>query len=396
MRVAFVTLQYPPTGIGGIGAYVQTVAEAFADAGHDVTVVCVASGQTRSTTVESGVRVERFAPPRPAWLWRRFVAPRQSFRVRVQHALWSAWALWRLGRDFDVIEVPEWKAQGLLLALVRRGPVVVHLHLTFELEHAWNGTAPSLGHRLSYRLERATAARAAVLTATSHQTTRLPDGSAWIDDEVKIVTPPIRVSDWSGCPPVIDTDPIVVFIGRLERRKAPEVLIEALGLLRDDVPGVRAVFAGRNMHLEGRPSVDFLGELGARHGVTCEFRDPISTRAGMLELYGEARVVAVPSRFETLSMVAFEALACGRPAVVTDQVGAAEWIGDQFPELVVPFGDARALSDALRPFLQDPHHASAIGGRGHELVSQICDVGQLVATRTRVYGGLGRDSTAAR
>ncbi len=394
MRVAFVTLQYPPGGIGGIGAYVQTVAEALAAAGHDVTVICVARGQSRSTAIESGVRVERFAPPRPAWLWRRFVAPRQSFRVRIQHALWSAWALWRLGRDFDVIEVPEWKAQGLLLPTVRRGPVVVHLHLTFELEHAWNGTEPSLGNRLSYRLERWTAARAAVLTATSCQTTQLPDGSSWIED-VQIVTPPIRVADWSGCRPVIDTDPVVLFIGRLERRKAPEVLIEALGLLGDEVPGVRAVFAGRSMHLEGRPSVDHLGELAERHGVACEFRDPVSTRAGMLELYGDARVVVVPSRFETLSMVAFEALACGRPGVITDQVGAVEWIGDRLPELVVPFGDARVLADVLRPFLEDPSHAAAVGGRGRELVEQICDVERLVASRMRVYRGLGERSVAA-
>ena len=386
MHVAFVTLQYPPGGIGGIGTYVQTVARTMTDAGHDVTVICVADGQTRSTTMEGGVRVERFAPPRPRWLWRRLVAPRQSLRVRVQHALWSAWALWRLGHRFDVVEVPEWKAQGLFLPMLRRGPVVVHLHLTFELEHAWNGTVPSRGQRLSYRLERRTATRAAARTATSRQTTRRPDGPPWIaDDLVQIVAPPISVEEWSAIPSVIDTDPVVVFVGRLERRKAPEQLVEALGLLRDEVPGLRAVFAGRTMNTGGRPYVDVLEELAGHHGVACEFRDPISTRTGMVALYREARVVAVPSRFETLSMVALEAMAAGRPAVITDQVGAVEWIGDEFPELVVPFGDPRLLADALRPHLVSATHAADTGRRSHDLVASICAADQVVSSRLAVY-----------
>lgn len=386
MRVAFVTLQYPPATVGGIGTYVQTVATMLAADGHDVTVVCAAAGQTRSTQMEDGVRVERLPPPGPASFWSRVVRPDQAFRVRIQHALWSAWATWRLRRRFDVVEAPEWKAQGLLLGLVCRRPVVVHLHLTFELEHAWNGAAPSRGQRLAHRLERWTARRATALTATSRQTTRFPDGSLLVPDEhVEIVAPPVRVDDWAECRPVTTTGPTILFVGRLERRKAPELLLEAASLLVDEVPGLRVVFVGRVMNTGGRPYADLLRELASRHGIECELREPTADTGELLELYSEARVVAVPSRFETLSMVVFEALASGRPAVMTDQVGAAEWVEPDLPDLVVPFGDPAALADALRPHLCDAAHADAVGRRGRELVQDVCAPANVVESRLHVY-----------
>lgn len=392
MRLAFVTLQYPPDAVGGIGTYVQTVATALAAAGHDVTVICPAAGQARSTSIEDGVRVERFAPPGPERLWKRFVAPEQSFRVRIQHALWSAWAVRSLRARVDVVEVPEWKAQGLLIRLLSRLPVVVHLHLTYELEQAWNGVTPSRGQRLSHRLERLTATRATARTATSRQTTRFPDGSCLVPDrEVEIVAPPIPVEEWAGCGAVTRTDPTVLFVGRLERRKAPELLLDALARLVDEVEDLRVVFVGRAMNTGGRSYVDVLREQAAEHGIRCEIRGPTASKDEMLDLYESARVVAIPSRFETLSMVAFEALACGRPAVMTDQIGAAEWVRGHLDDLVVPFGDADALANALRPHLTDVAHAVTVGERGRTLVREVCAPERVVDSRMQVYRRLAEN-----
>lgn len=386
MRIAFVTLQYPPGGVGGIGTYVETVATALAAAGHEVTVVCAASGQVRSTTVEGGVRVERFPLLGPERLRERLVSPHQALRVRIHHALSSAWALWRTRGRFDVVEVPEWKAQGLLLRFVRRGPVVVHLHLGFELQAAWNGATPSTGWRVSFALERWTARLAAARTATSRQTRRLPDGSTWLAaTPVEIVAPPLRRGPWRSCPPVECTEPVVLFVGRLERRKAPEVLVEALGRLAGDVPGVRVVFIGRAMGAEEGSYADVVRARAAALGVGCEVVEPTADAEALCAHYGRARVVAVPSRFETLSMVAFEALASGRPAVITDQVGAVEWIGQALPELVVPAGDVDALARALHPLLVDAGRAGELGRRGRRLAAALTGPERVVVDRIRVY-----------
>ena len=94
--------------------------------------------------------VERFPVLGPEWLWRRIVRPEQLQRVRIHHALTTAWAVWRTRRRLDVLEVPEWKAQSLLLEAWS----IVHLHLTLEVHYAWLGVAPSWKVRSAFWLER--------------------------------------------------------------------------------------------------------------------------------------------------------------------------------------------------------------------------------------------------
>jgi hypothetical protein len=80
-----------------------------------------------------------------------------------------------------------------------------------------------------------------------------------------------------------------------------------------------------------------------------------------------------------------EALASGRPVVMTEQVGASEWVSDVFPESVVPGEDAAAFADALRPHLESAAHARETGQRGRDLVGDICSPSQIVDTRLSVY-----------
>lgn len=385
MKVALVTLQYPPDGVGGIGTYAETVAGALAAAGHDVTVVCAARGQRRSSRIERGVRIERSPMLGPRWLWERLIAPDQGFRVRVHHAVTSLWALRRAGR-FDAVEAPEWKAQALLLRLARRGPVVTHLHLNLEGQLAWNRVAPSRGQRLSSVLERLAARAGAARTATSHRTRHLPDGRTWLDGaSVSIVAPPLRAGPWGSCPPAGGTGPVVLFVGRLEQRKAPEVLVEAAGLLAAEVPGIRVVCVGQALDVDGRSYAEVVRARAAELGVGCEVHPPSADPDELAGHYARARVVAVPSRFEPLSMVVFEAAACARPVVCSDQVGAAEWFDDDLRDGVVPPGDPAALAAALRPHLLDAGHAEAAGARSRAWAAAVTDPARVVADRVRVY-----------
>lgn len=394
MRIALVTIQYPPHGVGGIGSYVETLARTLGRAGHDVTVLCVSDHHGPPTEPVGGVRVV-WARPILSRRWReRFVKPRQRLRVRLLSAVSAAWALRRQQRRFDVIEAPEWKAQGLLLALARRGPVVTHVHLPLELEHAWNEQGMSRGAALACRLERLSATSAAARTATTRLSTRFPDGREWIPPEsVELVAPPLDLERWRACPPVDGTRPVVLFVGRLERRKAPEVLVDALQLLADDVPDLRCVMVGRVMRRAEGSYDRFIKDRAA--GLDVELRDPSADPEEVAALFGAARVVVVPSLFETLSMVVLEALASGRPAVMTDQVGAAELVGTRLPELIVPAGDPERLAAALRPLLVDVAVAQDVAMRGRDVVTDVCSPERVVESRLSVYRRLVADGAGS-
>ena len=114
--------------------------------------------------------------------------------------------------------------------------------------------------------------------------------------------------------------PFILFMGRLNAIKGPDLLLRAFGLNRDLMEGVHLVFAGpdegllselqRMTHeygLSGR--VHFPGYLGGR--------DKIGA-------YQAASVLAVPSRQEAMSIVALEAGINGVPVLLTDRCGFDE------------------------------------------------------------------------
>ncbi len=278
LRILLVTRQLPPHGVGGIGTYVGALAPLLVAAGHDVTVLSAAPGAARSTTVVDGVRVERFGVAGPSWLWRVLYGCSFPPASRL-HAAVSAWlALRRLDVSFDAIEAPEWKAEGWLLPACRKGPVIVHLHLAHELVRRWGREeAPGRGVRLAEWLERRSVDHAAAVTATSELSSMGPDGHRWVPSiEVTRVPPPIVPQDWSHVATVAPAaPPVVLFVGHLEHRKAPEVLLEALGLLASEVPDLRGVFVGRAFsNADGVPYDRVLTSRAEALKVHCEVYDP--------------------------------------------------------------------------------------------------------------------------
>ena len=79
--------------------------------------------------------------------------------------------------------------------------------------------------------------------------------------------------------------------------------------------------------------------------------------ADLARSYAAADVLILPSRAETYGMVVAEALARGLPVVAAEVGGVPEALGHGAdgtrPGLLVPPGDAVALRDAIRSWLED-------------------------------------------
>lgn len=147
--------------------------------------------------------------------------------------------------------------------------------------------------------------------------------------------------------PDVTRDRDVVFLGRLERQKGADLLIDALALLAGKGMRLRATIIGcgpQDEALRAQVSAHGLGELvefaGALRG------EPLS------RALARHRVMAMPSRwFEGLGISAIEALACGCVVVGSNCGGLPEAIGpsglviaqDSVPELAAAL--ARLVSD---------------------------------------------------
>jgi glycosyltransferase involved in cell wall biosynthesis len=156
----------------------------------------------------------------------------------------------------------------------------------------------------------------------------------------------------------------IVFLGEMRRLKGVDVLIDALAKLSRARRGLRAVLIG-----DGPDAASFQDQaraLGMQDLIT--FRGPMPAR----EALSLGRIVAMPSRAESLPYVVLEAAAAAKPLIAT-RVGGIPEIFGPYSDHLVPPGDVDALAEAIAKMAEagdgGAKLAAAIQGRVKELFS---------------------------
>jgi len=148
--------------------------------------------------------------------------------------------------------------------------------------------------------------------------------------------------------------PLILFLGRLNPIKGPDLLLEAFSQLAQTFPDVHLVLAGPNdgmlTELEGRSvalglidRVHFTGYLGG---------------VDKLAALHTAEVLAIPSRREAMSIVVLEAGVCACPCIFTDTCGL-EALARVGAGVMTPVS-ANALAAGLIGLLEAPERAREI------------------------------------
>jgi glycosyltransferase involved in cell wall biosynthesis len=89
-----------------------------------------------------------------------------------------------------------------------------------------------------------------------------------------------------------------------------------------------------------------------------------------IRLLKEAHIFALPSYSEGMSRSVLEAMACGKPVVVTPVGSHSEIINNNEQGLIVPTGDINKIADALIELLRNTTRIKQIGNRNTEYVNQ--------------------------
>lgn len=157
-------------------------------------------------------------------------------------------------------------------------------------------------------------------------------------------------------------NPLVLFVGRLNAIKGPDLLLEAFASACGKIKDHHLVFAGpdagmrmqllhraRFLKLESR--VHFIGHIAGED---------------KSDAYHAADLLVIPSRHEAMSIVVLEAGACGTPVLLTDRCGFRQ-VRDIGGGEVVP-ANARDLESALINLLERADQLPAMGQRLREYV----------------------------
>lgn len=118
----------------------------------------------------------------------------------------------------------------------------------------------------------------------------------------------------------LSDDPIILFMGRLNLIKGPDLLLQAFCNVKNQLNGYQLVFAGpdegmlcelrkvvADNRMEGR--IHFIGYVGSIE---------------KSQAYQVAELLVIPSRMEAMSIVVAEAGITGTPVLLTDQCGFDE------------------------------------------------------------------------
>lgn len=125
---------------------------------------------------------------------------------------------------------------------------------------------------------------------------------------------------------------VLLFVGRIQPLKGPDVLVRAAAELLEREPGLRsrlrvAVLGGASGR--GLAAPDRLRELGEELGVVDVLHlAPPVTRSELADWYRAADLVAVPSHTESFGLVAVEAQASGAVVVAANVGGLRTAVGD--------------------------------------------------------------------
>jgi len=164
----------------------------------------------------------------------------------------------------------------------------------------------------------------------------------------------------------VDSDPappgqrdrlLIGFVGRLVDQKGCEFLLRAAPHVLAEIPSARVVIVGDGPE---RPNLERLArELGIASAVVFAGYDPHPARR-----MREMAVLAIPSIYEPLGMVALEAMACEVPVVASAVGGLPEVVEEGKTGSLVPPRNPEALAAAILGILKSPGRAAAMGAAG--------------------------------
>jgi glycosyltransferase involved in cell wall biosynthesis len=153
--------------------------------------------------------------------------------------------------------------------------------------------------------------------------------------------------------------PMLLFVGRIQPLKGPDVAIRALDALgRPEaqlvIVGGASGSSGDGEFCRAQQLVDELGLHDQVHFVDPQPHHILST------YYRAADVVVVPSRSESFGLVALEAAACGTPVVASAVGGLQSLVDHAVTGYLIADRDPAAFAKAVARILDEPLLAEAM------------------------------------
>ncbi len=154
--------------------------------------------------------------------------------------------------------------------------------------------------------------------------------------------------------------PQLLFVGRIERRKGVDTLLDAVGMLLDQGLEFELQLVGPDTDPSFRVRLEREAAQRPRLAHAIGFAGAVSD-AQLAQLYADADIVCVPSRYESHGVVVVEAMMFGKPVVICGTGGIGEVVDPGQTALVSPPESPSELAGSIRRLLADDDVRAELG-----------------------------------
>jgi len=375
-------LEQPGMGdAGGLNVYVSEVSKQLARRGIEVEIFTrrTAGDQPTQSDLAPGVHVRNIiAGPFEGLAKEDLPGQLCAFAQGVMHAEAARPEGW-----YDLVHSHYWLSGqvGWLAADRWQVPLVHTMHTMARVKNSLlaQGDSPEpVGREIGEAQVVEAADR--LVANTSGEADELMDLYAADPLKVRIVPPGVDLTTFRpgdtaearaavGLP--LDAQ-VLLFVGRIQPLKAPDVLLRAAAEMLARRPELRpklvvVVLGGPSGSGLGKPRA--LQELAHELGIDAQVRFvPPVDRATLAQWYRAADLVAVPSYSESFGLVAIEAQACGTPVVAAAVGGLPFAVGDS--GVLIAGHETADWSAGIEGLLHDHERRELLSRKAVEHASQ--------------------------
>lgn len=403
LNICLVSREYPPdTGWGGIGTYTHRLAHGLADFGHQVHIIAQ-SPDVDKEYVDGKIHVHRIAH-KTIFLYK---GPLKEFALRLEysHKVYQKLKEIMKKQHIDIVETPNFAAEGFMYSLFKKAPLVTRLHTHFSEIIEFSEWPRTFDRRLSCWLEDATILRSDLITCSTRKHKEVIFGEIGLDSSNFEIVP-------LGTPlPEFEKEnqrkegPIVLFVGRLEKRKGAHILIKSIPYVLEEIPEATFVLIGRDTFLypdyisfDGEEEYSFKARL--INGIPKQYRRNVLfpghiNHSELSNYFLSCNVFVAPSLYESFGLIYIEAMSYGRPVIGSSVGGVPEVIKDGETGFLVPPEDPLILADRILRLLNNKNLEIDMGRKSRKLIENNFTVEIMVQNTLKAYSKLLNDENIA-
>lgn len=392
MKILQVVPYFPPAyAFGGPVNVSYQISKELVKRGHEVVVYTTDAESLNSRLnikpmkVVDGIRVH-YMRNLSLVLARRsklFITPEISLRAKEEI------------KEFDIVHLHEYRTyQNIIIHRCAKKygvPYVLQAHGSLLRIMTKQRLKLIYDVLFGYRILR-DASKVIALTKTEAQQYR---SMGVAEEKIEIIPNGIDLSEFADLPlkgsfkkkfGIDEDEKIVLYLGRIHQIKGIDILVKAFAKVVKKLSNVKLVIVG--------PDDGYLGELKALiRALKIEdnvlLLGPLYGR-DKLEVYVDAEVYVLPSRYETFPMSLLEAYACSKPVIASNVGGLKDLVINDVTGYLVEPRNIKQLAGNIFSLLNDDNKAKEIGLRGKKFVEKKYTIEKVVNVLEHLYEDVKR------